>query len=69
MRHGTRRALAEIAVDPKHGWMLPRFGKHPFRYHAWAHFENDPTRGSATWTLIVELIDAPDPSSPDISLN
>src|SRR5262245_53607229 len=59
----TRRALAEIAVDPKRGWVLPRFGGQPFRYQAWAHFEKDPTWGSATWTLLVELAGAPSPSA------
>jgi hypothetical protein len=58
----TRRALAEIAVDPQRGWVLPSFCGQPFRYQAWAHFEKDPTWGSATWTLLVELAGAPAPS-------
>ena len=62
----TRKALAEIAVDSQRGWVLPRFGSLPFRYQAWAHFEKDPTWGSATWTLLVELADAPDPSSQKV---
>jgi hypothetical protein len=62
----TRRALAEIAVDPERGWVLPRFGGQPFRYQAWAHFEKDPTWGSATWTLLVELADAPAPSTDKV---
>ncbi len=62
----TRRALAEIAVDPQRGWVLPRFGGQPFRYQAWAHFEKDPTWGSATWTLLVELAGAPAPSTDKV---
>src|SRR5688572_2783350 len=65
-RMTTRRALAEITVDPQRGWVLPRFGGQPFRYQAWAHFEKDPTWGSATWTLLVELAGAPPPSADKV---
>ena len=53
-----RQAIAEIAVDPKRGWVLPGFGaKKPdrFRYQAYAHFEKDETWGQRTWTLLVDL--------------
>jgi hypothetical protein len=43
--------------------VLPGFGSRPFTYQGWSHFENDPTWGHATWTLIVMLTGAPDLSS------
>lgn len=55
-----RRALAEIAVDPKRGWVLPTFGSKPLRYWAHAHFEKDVTWGQQTWTLLVDLDKEPD---------
>jgi hypothetical protein len=61
-----RKALAEIAVDPQRGWVLPSFSGQPFRYQAWAHFEKDRTWGRATWTLLVELTHAPDPNSKKV---
>jgi len=62
----TRKALAEIAVDPQRGWVLPRFGGRPLRYQAWVRFEKDPTWGSATWTLLVELAAPPAPSADKV---
>lgn len=58
-----RKALAEIAIDPQRGWVLPRLSSRPLCYQAWVHFENDPTWGSATWTLVVELAAAPPPAA------
>ena|SRR5665213_111862 len=57
------KALAEISVDPKRGWVLPTFGsKKPLRFRYWAHvhFEKDPTWGQQTWTLLVDLENEPD---------
>lgn len=62
----TRKALAEIEIDPQKGWVLPRFGSKPFRYQAWVHFESDPTWGKATWTLLVELAGEPDLSAKQV---
>jgi hypothetical protein len=53
-------------LTPQKGWVLPRLGGLPFRYQAWVHFEKDPTWGSATWTLLVELPAAPDPSADKV---
>jgi hypothetical protein len=58
-----KKAIAEIAVDPKRGWVLPTFGsKKPdyFRYQAHARFEKDGTWGQRTWTLLVDLVKMPD---------
>jgi hypothetical protein len=57
------QAIAEIAVDPKRGWVLPGFGSRKpdrFRYQAHAHFEKDETWGQRTWTLLVDLAKLPD---------
>ena len=55
------KALAEIAIDSKRGWVLPTFGsKKPFRYWAHVHFEDDITWGERTWTLLVDLDREPD---------
>jgi len=62
----TRKALAEIAIDQKRGWVLPGFGSKPFRYQGWVHFEKDPTWGKKTWTLIVVLAGPPDLSSDKV---
>jgi len=55
-----RRALAEIAIDPKRGWVLPAFGSKPLRYWAHVHFEKDATWGQQTWTLLVDLDKEPE---------
>lgn len=58
-----KRALADIAIDSKRGWVLPTFGsKKPnvFRYQAHVHFEKDDTWGQRTWTLLVDLDKMPD---------
>jgi hypothetical protein len=57
-----RKAIAEIFVDPKRGWVLPGFGsKKPdrFRYQAYVHFEKDESWGKQTWTLLVDLAAMP----------
>jgi len=59
----TRRAVAEIAVDRERGWVLPTFGGHALRYQAWARLEKDPTWGTRTWTLLVELTGTPAPGA------
>lgn len=61
-----RRAIVEITVESHDGWTLPRFGsKTPHRYWAHVHFENDPTWGKETWTLIVDPEQHPvDPAGP-----
>jgi hypothetical protein len=62
-----RRAIAEIAVDPQRGWVLPTFGsKKPFRYWAHVHFEKDPMWGQRTWTLLVDLEKAPDTKASQV---
>ncbi len=64
-----KKALAEIAVDPKRGWVLPMFGsKKPdrFRYQAYAHFEKDETWGQRTWTLLVDLAKMPDAGADSV---
>ena len=64
-----RRALAEIAIDPNRGWVLPRFGSKKtdrFRYQAYAHFEKDETWGQRSWTLLVDLEKMPDASAPSV---
>ena len=58
-----RKAIAEIAIDPSRGWVLPGFGsKKPdrFRFQAYVHFEKDETWGQRTWTLLVDLPKMPD---------
>jgi hypothetical protein len=58
-----KRAIAEIAVDPIRGWVLPGFGSEKpdrFRFHAYVHFEKDETWGQRTWTLLVDLAKMPE---------
>jgi hypothetical protein len=66
---GQRKAIAEIAVDPSLGWVLPGFGgkkSDRFRYQAYAHFEKDKTWGQRTWTLLVDLAKMPDAGSHSV---
>jgi hypothetical protein len=59
-----RKALAEIAIDPETGWLLPTFGSgKPNRYWAHVHFENDPTWKQKVWTFNVDLDRAPEPKA------
>ncbi len=62
----TRKALAEIAVDQRRGWVLPSAGTRPFRYWAWAHFQKDPTWGKKTWTLWLDFDGEPDLSREQV---
>lgn len=58
-----RQGIAEIAVDPKRGRVLPEFGSRKpdrFRYQAHAHFEKDGTWGQRIWTLLVDLAKLPE---------
>jgi len=61
-----KKALAEIAIDTRHGWVLPSFGSKKtdrFRFQASAHFEKDNTWGHRTWTLLVDLEKMPAPDA------
>jgi hypothetical protein len=61
-----RKALAEIAIDPKRGWILPGFGtKKPdmIRFQAWVHFEKDEAWGKQTWTLLLDMPRMPEPTA------
>lgn len=63
------QAIAEIAVDPTKGWVLPSFGpKKPdlFRYQAHVHFEKDETWGQRTWTLLIDLPAMPDAAASSV---
>ncbi len=66
-----KRAIAEIAIDPKRGWVLPGFGSarpDKFRYQAYVHFEKDETwgKGIGTWTLLVALSKKPDVNATSV---
>ena len=63
------RAIAEIAIDLKRGWVLPSgWGSKKFHYQAWVHFEKDETWGKemGTWTLLVDLPEKPDANATSI---
>ena len=65
-----RKALAEIAIDPNRGWVLPSaWGQKKFHYQAHAHFEKDVTwgKGIGTWTLLVDLEKIPDANASSVN--